>query len=268
VLVEYQFAYGSAPVVSQVIDEQGWDDRYPDYAPKSTNVYPVNGTPYDSHDTQAVAVSMATSYNSDEFQPLWDVGIHDPVTNSFWWSGGASELSLTNALFGTFDPQFVDRMQENDGTPGGTLLAGTPPFLKLSFGLSYCSPFIVGHTYTSQCQILRPASAQEGLAQTGAIQGKYRRSTDAMVLLADTQGMSMGVDFLDMRPLAFKTTNGIGVAGKGTVDLPITETWSGVYKGQVDADSNFDNMWCWEVTRPYPCTVVAVEIQHKANENT
>lgn len=268
VLVEYEFVYGSAPTVVQVIDEQGWDDRYPDYAPKTTNVYPVGDAPYAPTDTNAVAVSLATVYNSDEFQPLWDVGIHDPVTNSFWWSGGGSELSIATAMFGTFDPQFADRMQQFDGTPGGTNFAATPPFMKLSFGLSYCAPFIVGHTYCSRAQILRPATAQEGMAQTGPVLGKYRRTTDAMPLLADTQGMTMGVDFLDMRPLQFKTNNGIGQAGGGVTALPLTETFSGVYKGQVDADSNFDNMWCWEVCRPYPCTVVAVEIQHKTNENS
>lgn len=126
---------------------------------------------------------------------------------------------------------------------------------------TYCIPFIVGHGYCSRAQILRPATAQEGMAQSGPILGKLRRTTYAAPLLADTQGMSMGVDFLQMRPLAFKSPG-------GTVDLSPQETFSGVYWGTVDADSNYDNMWCWEVCRPYPCTVVAVEIQHKTNENT
>lgn len=264
VLVEYEFVYGSAPSVVQVIDEQGWDDAYPDYAPMTNDVYP----PYGTVDTPALAVSMTTIFGNSKYCPLWDVGIHDPVTNTFWWSGAATDSTQTTAHFGLFDSQFSNRMQQVGGAPGGSNIAAAPPFLKLSFGQTYCAPFAVGHTYCSQGQILRPATPQEGMAQTGPVQGKYRRSTSAGVLLADTQGMSMGVDFLDMRPLQFKTNNGIGRAGGGVTTMPLTQTFSGVYWGTVDADSNYDNMWCWEVCRPYPCTVVAVEIQHKTNENT
>lgn len=265
VLVEYQFVYGSAPSVVQVIDEQGWDDRYPDYAPLSSDAY----APYDNVDVPAVAVSMATAYAPSQYWPLWDVGIHDPVTNVFWWSGGGSNLDADISLFGQFNPKFKNRMRNDAYEAGrGVIPGATPPFMKLSFGLTYCAPFAVGHTYCSRGQILRPVTPNESMSQTGPSLGKYRRATDAMVLLADTQGMSMGVDFLTMRPLAFKTNNGIGQAGGGVTAMPLNQTFSGVYKGNVDADSNFDNMWCWEVCRPYPCTVIAVELQHKANENT
>ncbi len=266
VLVEYQFVYGAAPVVVKVIDEQGWDDAYPDYAPVSSDNYP----PYGVVDTPALAVSMTTIFGNSKYCPLWDVGIHDPVTNTFWWSGAATDSTQTTAIFGLFDPAFANRMQQGGGAPGGSNIAAGPPFLKLSFGLTYCAPFAVGHTYCSRAQILRPVTAQESMTQTGPSLGKLRRSTYAGVLLADTQGMSMGVDFLTMRPLAFKRDNGIGRAGGGVTTLPLTQTFSGVYGmalGTVDADSNYDNMWCWEVCRPYPCTVVAVEIQHKTNEN-
>ena len=67
----------------------------------------------------------------------------------------------------------------------------------------YCIPFCVGATYCSQGQILTPVTPQESMTQSGPSQGKFRRITDAMPLLEATQGMSMGVDFLDMRPLKF-----------------------------------------------------------------
>jgi hypothetical protein len=124
----------------------------------------------------------------------------------------------------------------------------------------YCAPFIVGATFRSQGQILTPATPQESQTQSGPSQGKKRRQTDAMPLLYATQGMYMGVDFLQMRPLNFTSPG-------GTIPLTLQQLFSGVYKGQVDADSNYDNMWCWEVRRPYPCTVIAVECQIQANEN-
>lgn len=264
VLVQYKFVYGSAPSVVQVIDEQGWDDRYTDYAPKVSDAY----APHNQVDTPAVALSMQTILNADEFHPQWDVGIHDPVTNSFWWSGGATDTTKTTAFFGLFNPAFADRMKNAVDTPGGasvsaSTVAATPPFMKLSFGLTYCAPFIVGHTYTSQGQILRPVTPQESMTQTGPSLGKLRRSVYAAPLLADAQGVSMGIDFLKMRPLQLKSPG-------GTKSLTNAQTFSGVYGmtlGTVDAQENYDNMWCWEVTRPYPCTIVAVEVQHKVNEN-
>lgn len=260
VLIEYSFVYGSAPSVVQVIDEQGWDDAYPDYAPRTNDVY----APYNPVETPAVAVSMATLHDNNDVVgdviPRWDNGIYDPATNSFWWSGGATNSDETLVPFCKFDPYFADRMQTEGGVPGGSAPAATPPFMKLSFAKSYCAPFIIGSTFISQGQILRPASPQESMTQTGPSQGKFRRSTSAGVLLNNAQGMSMGVDFLTMRPLQFKTPG-------GARDLPITQTFSGIHWGLVDANSNYDNMWCWQITRPYPCTVVAVEVQHKANEN-
>jgi hypothetical protein len=129
VLVEYKFVYGSAPSVVQVIDEQGWDDAYPSYAPRNNDVY----APYTSVATQAVAVSMATLLNSVQYYWLWDVGIHDPVTNAFWWSGGGTDSSGNGgiATFCQFDSQFVDRMKKDDNTPGAPNIAATPPFMKL-----------------------------------------------------------------------------------------------------------------------------------------
>ena len=126
---------------------------------------------------------------------------------------------------------------------------------------AFTIPANFGFTFTSQGQILRPATPQESQTQTGPSQGKFRRMTYAAPLLYATQGMSMGVDFLKMRSLALKSPG-------GTVPLTVQQAYSGVYWGAVDATSNYDNMWCWQVSRPYPCTVVAVECQIKTDENT
>lgn len=151
---------------------------------------------------------------------------------------------------------------QTGGTPGAskdgiivlTYTPGAPP------PELYCVPFVVGATYPSRCQILRPASPQESQTQSGPAQGKLRRMTYAAPLLFEAQGVSMGVDFLNMRPLAFKSAG-------GTVDLTVQQLFSGVYWQTVDADYNYDNMWCWQITRPYPCTVVSVECQVETNEN-
>ena len=124
----------------------------------------------------------------------------------------------------------------------------------------YRLPIALGHTFTSQVQIARPPVQQESATRTGPSQGKLRRAVYAAPLLVDAQGVSMGVDFLRMRPIAFPSPNTVAA-------LPLTQTFSGVILGLVDAESNYDNMWCWEITRPYPCTLAAVEVQHTTNEN-
>jgi len=173
-------------------------------------------------------------------QDTSDAGIYDAATNTFWWAGTDKLLYSPATLTGPRDSN---------------------PFLKLSFGPPpYCIPFAIGHTYISQGQILRPAGPQESMTQSGPSQGKKRRTVYAAPLLVDTLGMSMGVDFTLMRPLEFKSPG-------GTVALTLQQPFNGVYWGTVDSGFNYDNMWCWQVTRPYPCTVVSVECQIETNEN-
>lgn len=259
VLVEYQFVYGSIPFVVQVIDEQGWDSAYPGHQHVS-NAY----APYTAETCNAVAAAMNPAgfgAGQNIYQWRWECGVYDYVTNSFWWGGGATDLNGQTAFFGLFDAKFANRQQRADFTPGGSNIGAVPPFLKLSFLNAYCAPFIVGNTYTSQGQILRPLSPSESMTQSGPSLGKFRRGTYAGVLFQDAQGTSIGVDFFKMRSCQFKTPGGANA-------LPLTQTFSGVHWAPVDAQENYDNLWCWQITRPYPCTVVAVEFQHKANENT
>ncbi len=130
VLVEYQFVYGNPPAVVKVIDEQGWDDAYPGHE-QTIDVY----SPYDAVTAATVASAMTAVFNNDSpIQTRWDNGIYDPLTNSFWWSGGATDSNEITAFFSQFDSAFTDRMQDDSGVPGaGTNFAAIPPFLKLSF---------------------------------------------------------------------------------------------------------------------------------------
>ena len=125
---------------------------------------------------------------------------------------------------------------------------------------TYCVPICIGKTYTSQGQILRPIAPQESGTQSPSL-GKLRRITHAAPLLLNAQGVSMGVDFRTMRALALKSSG-------GTIPLTAQQLYSGVYWGEVDANDNYDNMWCWQITRPYPCTLVAVECTLETKEAT
>lgn|GEM_PF-2552997 len=115
-------------------------------------------------------------------------------------------------------------------------------------------PAVIGFTYTSQGQIVRPAQHGETGAQTGPGHGKTRRNHMVSFLLsAGVYGtMSVGTVLVPakMRPALFKQPNGDAYA---TTDL-----FSGVYWHTIEDNYSFDGMIAWEITRPLPCTVVSI----------
>lgn len=120
---------------------------------------------------------------------------------------------------------------------------------------SYTIPAVIGFTYTSQGQIVRPAQQGETGAQTGVGQGKTRRAHMVGILLsAAVYGtMSLGTVFVasKMRPALFKQTD-------GQTPVPTTGLFSGVYWSTIEDNYSFDGMIAWEITRPLPCTVVSI----------
>ena len=114
-------------------------------------------------------------------------------------------------------------------------------------------PIIVGYTYTSRGQLLRPIAPQEAGAQNGPALGKTRRSHMVSYLFHGAQGVSLGTDFVDMHACNFMLN------GSSTVPLPLTSLYNDVYWDHVEDDYSFNSQPTWQVTRPYPCTVLAVE---------
>lgn len=112
-------------------------------------------------------------------------------------------------------------------------------------------PAVVGFTFTSQGQLLRPTAPADTGAQTGPAFGKLKRGAQVSVLLKNAvQGMKFGTSFDRMRSSDFRNT------GK-TKATPVTETFEGIYKHTLDDPHSFDSQFCWQIDRPYPCTVVA-----------
>lgn len=110
----------------------------------------------------------------------------------------------------------------------------------------------VGFNFTSQGQIVRPATAQESGARNGPALGKVRRSHLGSLLFQDAAGVSIGTDFSTMNPCLFKSPG-------GSVNLTPFQMFSGVYKSTIKDSNTFDSQPCWQISRPLPCTVVAVQ---------
>lgn len=113
-------------------------------------------------------------------------------------------------------------------------------------------PAVIGFTYTSQGQILRPDTQDQMKSQVGPGLAKSRRIAQFGTLLAGTQGIRFGTDFSRMHAVQFKSPG-------GTQDLTALQLFDGVYWSPVDDTWGYNSMLCWDITRPYPACVVALD---------
>jgi hypothetical protein len=111
-------------------------------------------------------------------------------------------------------------------------------------------PVVIGLAYTTQGQRLRAATAEDIKSQVGAALGKLRRSEIATVLLSNTIGISVGTDFSKLEAMVLPGAD-------GETALPATAMFTGVARINLTDDHTYDSMFCWQITRPWPCTVCA-----------
>lgn len=111
-------------------------------------------------------------------------------------------------------------------------------------------PLCVGYTYNSDGQLVRPDDEKEAHTVTGSAMGKKRRIHQYAVNFVDAIGIKIGTTFSNTRPAHFKTDGGTpynSAAG-----------FTGIHRETLDATSNYDNMLCWRISRPFPCTIAAI----------
>jgi hypothetical protein len=118
-------------------------------------------------------------------------------------------------------------------------------------GVTYTVPAIAGFCYTSRGQGLRPLAQTDLKSQQGSGLGKMRRVHRIGALLNGTIGIYFGTDFNHMERADLRNPTTDAVLNSATM-------FSGVHWGLVEDSSSFDGMVCWEITRPFPATVVAL----------
>lgn len=116
-------------------------------------------------------------------------------------------------------------------------------------------PAVIGFTFTSQGQILRPLAPADVGTQNGPAFAKTRRNHmfGALITAAVNGAISFGASFAPfttLRPLQATSPSGIPV--------PLTQLYSGLYWNTLEDDYGFDGMLCWQVTRPVPATIAAI----------
>ena len=129
----------------------------------------------------------------------------------------------------------------------------TPPTAPAATITAASAQVIVGFTYTSDAQLLRPVTPQDTGARDGPGFAKRRRIHQVGLQVVATQGLSFGTSFSALTPAAFKTPGGTPYA--------VNALFSGIFRDtvpDVSAGEGYDSMICWRATRPYPACVVVV----------
>ena len=112
-------------------------------------------------------------------------------------------------------------------------------------------PIVVGFSYTSDGQLVRPNTQREAGTQSGPGFARMGRISEYGVLLNETQGLSVGTSFTALDPCNFQDAGGTALA-------PNT-LFSGLYWSTVQDDSSRDgNRLCWRISRPFPATIAAM----------
>lgn len=136
-----------------------------------------------------------------------------------------------------------------DGVSGGT---GSGLFTRALVESFATLPAVVGFTYTSDGQLLRPATPADTGTRSGPGFGKTRRQHKAAAQLYGcvNGSISFGTDFNRLDPAKLWQAN----------DTPYTvqQLWSGIWRDEVDSKYDYDGNLAWRISRPLPAFVIAV----------
>ena len=110
---------------------------------------------------------------------------------------------------------------------------------------------VVGFTYNSDGQVVRPATPQESGARSGPALAKTRRADKFGLLVEGTAGLAIGTTFASLKPVLFKLAD-------GHTTLAPNVTFTGIHRDALGDDYSFDGMACWRIARPYPANLVAM----------
>jgi hypothetical protein len=140
-----------------------------------------------------------------------------------------------------------------DGISGGPANGQFTPALATS--ALAANQVVIGMTYTSDGQIVRPNAPAEAGSRNGPAFGKLRRNQYYALQCVQVAGLSIGTRFDRLDPVLFGTDPVNDPAGP---PLPIGQVFSGIYWAPLTDDNSFDGMLCWRVTRPVSATIAAI----------
>jgi hypothetical protein len=123
-------------------------------------------------------------------------------------------------------------------------------FLAVTIEGKYTIPAVVGFTYKSRGQRLRPMMPDDSGSQGGPAIAMPRRNDAYGAIVHNTRGVKLGTNFDEMNPAIFQT--------EGGRELSPTELFSGVIKDSIKDDYTYDGALAWETERPFPTNINAI----------
>ena len=144
---------------------------------------------------------------------------------------------------------------------GDSISAGTGGGL-FTAAVAAANQFVVGFTYNSDGQLVRPQAPQDAGTRNGPALGKRRRFHKVAALFSNLgmsntrnqSAMQIGRDFNHLTPVILSPQTIPDLA-----QLSPGQTFSAVWKDTVQSDSNYDGMVAWRIARPLPGNIVAIE---------
>jgi len=134
---------------------------------------------------------------------------------------------------------------------GDSISAGCGQGLFTADLINSGATIVVGFTYNSDGQLVRPVAMAETGARNGPAFGKLKRNHRYSIQIVNTKGLSIGTTFDNLQPCLFKLVD-------GETALAPLDMFSGIYQDTIEDDTTYDGMICWRVSRPYPVNVVAI----------
>ena len=111
-------------------------------------------------------------------------------------------------------------------------------------------PIVVGFTYNSDGQLLRPNAAADTGARNGPGFGKIGRAHWYAIQCVNTSGLSVGTDFTKLDPVIFRDDS--------SDSYPINQPFTGIQTDVLEDTYSFDTQICWRVSRPWPAMITVV----------
>ena len=224
---------------------------FPSYA--GSGGFPTGGTQITTIDTLTGALVSAVPIAGVTLESAGQA--YDAVSNSIVFNGDFNSVLATavTPLNSTVTCSATWLRLYVGGTTTATTVVTTSTGTYTPAGYL---PAVVGYTYTSQGQTLRPISPEDTGAKAGPGFEKTRRSHLIGMLLHNTIGLEFGTSFASgqLQPAILKN----GQDGNTGTQLPPNLMFSGHYRKTLIDDYSYDSMLAWQITRPYPAAVVNV----------
>ena len=172
--------------------------------------------------------------------------IFDPNSGSVTFFGAFTyNVVWTPAM--TFIGAYLPAHGNTLGNQWGRLYLGVAGTSKVI--TEYEVPLSIGTAFTSKGQLLRPDFGPDAGSRNGPAFGKLRRIHKWAMSFWRSRGVSIGTDFAKLHPVIMRSP------GKTPISSPTL--YSGIISDTLENDDSFDAQIAWQITRPYPATVLA-----------